>query len=300
MRATTKYINQDALAHNLKTLSALAPQSQCIAVIKSNAYGCEIAHAVTALRDADLFAVASIDEAIAVREIDAHKPILLLEGVFEQDDIAYALANQFEPVIATPQQLDLVLALEGCFSRLWFKLDTGMGRLGFQADSADKAMQQLLTRYEQKDIVIMTHFSDADTPERDNTEAQISRFDAFARAYPECKQCLCNSAGTIAYPEAHRDFIRPGLALYGVSPFENCLGETHGLRPVMTLKTRVVSIKSFEKGEPIGYGQTYKMPEAGRIAVCEVGYADGYLRFIPTGTPVLIAGREYSLAVCQG
>nr|PIE46538.1 MAG: alanine racemase [Gammaproteobacteria bacterium] len=156
-------------------------------------------------------------------------------------------------------------------------------------------MQQLLTKYAQENIVIMTHFSDADSPDRHKTLQQIEHFDAFALRYPACEQSLCGSAGILAYPDAHRDYIRPGIALYGASPFEGNYGQDHDLKPVMTLKTAVLSVKSFKKGEPIGYGQTYRMQNDGIIAVCEIGYADGYSRFIPGGTPILINGEEYPI-----
>ncbi len=295
MRGASKHINTRALAHNLATLSAMAPKAQAIAVVKANAYGHEATQVVDALARADLLAVAAIGEALALRRAGASQPIVLLEGVFEASELALAADNGFEPVIATPQQVDWLLASQQRFPRLWFKLDTGMGRLGFQGENAHAAMQQLLTRYPCEHIVLMTHFSDADSPERSITEGQIARFDEFAAHYPDCQHCLCNSAGIVRFPEAHRDYIRPGISLYGISPMPGQCGQDYDLQPVMTLKTRVMSIKSFQAGEPIGYGQTYRLPQAGRIAICEIGYADGYLRFIPSGAPILIAGREYTV-----
>lgn len=295
MRAATKLISKKALSHNLKQLSALAPDSQCVAVVKANAYGSEATQIVSALAAADLLAVAEIGEAIKLRQAGASQSIVLLEGVFEKEEFAIALAEQFEPVVATFQQLQWLLDFQSAFPRVWFKLDTGMGRLGFRSSDAEVAMQQLLTKYAEENVVIMTHFSDADAPDRRITQAQIERFDAFAKNYPRAKHSLCNSAGILAYPDAHRDFIRPGIALYGASPFEGNYGQDHNLQPVMTLQTRVLSVKAFKKDEPIGYGQTYRLQDDGYIAICEVGYADGYSRFIPSGTPILINGREYSI-----
>ncbi len=295
MRAATKLISKTNLRHNLSVLSALAPQSKCIAVVKANAYGCEAEQIIDALSSADLLAVAEIGEAIKIRQAGAAKPILLLEGIFEAGELEIAFNKNFEPVIATFQQLQWLLDFVPSFARVWFKLDTGMGRLGFQAHNADKAMHQLLTKYAQENIVIMTHFSDADSPDRHKTLQQIEHFDAFASRYPECEQSLCGSAGILAYPDAHRDYIRPGIALYGASPFEGNYGQDHDLKPVMTLKTAVLSVKLFKEGEPIGYGQTYRMQNDGIVAVCEIGYADGYSRFIPSGTPILINGKEYPI-----
>ncbi|PIE45452.1 MAG: alanine racemase [Gammaproteobacteria bacterium] len=296
MRAACKCISKKNLQHNLNTLADLAPNSRCVAVIKANAYGCEATQVLDALGRADLFATATIEEALALRQAGAAKSILLLEGAFESRDVALSFSNGFELVVATPQQLDWLIQFDRCFERLWFKLDTGMGRLGFQRHDAHQAMKQLLSRYAQEKIVIMTHFSDSDSPNRRITQTQIDRFDAFAKNYPDCQHSLSNSAGILAYPNAHRDYIRPGIALYGASPFAGYLGEDHDLRPVMTLRTRVLSVKSFAAGQAIGYGQTYRLPETGRIAICEVGYADGYSRFIPSGAPILIDGREYAIA----
>lgn len=293
MRAACKTINKANLTHNLNTLADLAPDAQCIAVLKANAYGCEATQVFDAVERADLLAVAAIEEAIAIRQAGAEKTILLLEGVFEADELEIAYQQQFEVVIATEQQLHWLLQFPKSFQRVWFKLDTGMGRLGFKSDTADAAMQQLLTRYQQRQTVIMTHFSDSDAPNRAKTLAQIAAFDAFAANYPDCQQSLANSAAILAYPDAHRDYIRPGISLYGASPFAGNYGQDHDLKPVMTLSTRVLSVKYFQKGEPIGYGETYHMSDSGYVAICEIGYADGYSRFIPSGAPILINDNEY-------
>lgn len=295
MRAATKHISKTALQHNLKVLSELAPNSHCMAVIKANAYGSESTQILDALGHADLFGVATIEEALAIRHAGATKPIVLLEGAFEADDMALAVDHHFELIIATEQQLNWLIDNKHDFSRVWFKLDTGMGRLGFQSHNCHTAMRKVLARYPQKSVVIMTHFSDSDSPERSITNQQIARFDDFASHYPDCQQSLCNSAGILSYPHAHRDYVRPGIALYGASPFAGNFGEDHGLQPVMTLTSRVLSVKSSKQGEPIGYAQTYRMENDGRIAICEIGYADGYSRFIPSGSPILINDIEYQL-----
>lgn len=296
MRAATKHISTANLRHNLTTLADFAPNSSCIAVLKANAYGCEATLVLPALSRADLLAVAEIGEALALRSAGADKTILLLEGVFEAEELALAHRQQFEVVVASEQQLEWLLQFKPRFARVWFKLDSGMGRLGFQQHDARYAMQRLLSVYKEDNIVIMTHFSDADAADRSITIGQIERFDAFAAHYRRCQQTLCGSAGILAYPQAHRDYIRPGIALYGASPFAEHYAEDHELKAVMTLTTRVLSVKDFQQHAPIGYGQTYKMPQAGRIAVCEIGYADGYSRFIPSGTPILINGKEYKIA----
>lgn len=295
MRAACKTIHKEHLAHNLDVLADLAPDAQCIAVVKANAYGSEATQIFTALERADLLAVAAIEEAIALRQAGADKPILLLEGVFEVEELPLAQQQQFELVIATQHQLDWVLQSSELFPRIWFKLDTGMGRLGFTIETAYQAMQQLLSRYQQQHVVIITHFSDADSPDRQKSLQQISIFDDFAAHYPDCQQSLCGSAGILAYPDAHRDYIRPGIALYGASPFAGNYGEDHDLKPVMTLSTRVLSVKDFVKGAPIGYGETYRMQQDGYVAICEIGYADGYSRFIPNGTPIIINDMEYAV-----
>ncbi|MBS9778401.1 MAG: alanine racemase, partial [Gammaproteobacteria bacterium] len=293
MRATTKYISKENLEHNLQTLISLAPRSKCVAVVKANAYGCEAPMILDAFEQADLLAVAEIGEALTLRQAGSKKAILLLEGVFEENELNIAAQNNFEPVIGSKQQLEWLLSHKNTFTRIWFKLDSGMGRLGFQKHNADHAMQKISQKYDEKNIVIMTHFSDSDAADRSITLQQIENFDAFASKYPQCQQSLCNSAGVLAYPDAHRDYIRPGIALYGASPFATDFAEDHYLKPVMTLKTRVLSIKHFKKGDPIGYGQTYRMENDGNIAICEIGYADGYSRFIPSGSPIIINNQEY-------
>lgn len=295
MRAATKQIHKSHITHNFKTLSSLAPDSIAIAVIKANAYGHEASAIIDALNVADLLAVATIEEAISLRQAGAEQSIILLEGVFQASELNLAEAQRFEPVIATEQQLTWLLDYPVLFPRIWCKLDTGMGRLGFMTSQANQVMQRLLSRYQERQIVLMTHFSSADLPNREITLAQIAAFDAVAKCYPLCSQSLCNSAGTLAFPDAHRDFIRLGIALYGVSPFAEHLASDHDLLPAMTLTTRISSVKTFQRGQPIGYGQTYHLPDEGRVAIAEIGYADGYSRFIPSGTPILINGKEYPL-----
>ncbi len=292
MRGAVKQISKKNLKHNLNILKQYASNSQCIAVIKANAYGSEAEKIIDALDAADMFAMATTEEALKIRKAGSTKQILLLEGVFEESELKIAYDNNFEVVIAAKYQLDWLINFPEKFNRVWFKIDTGMGRLGFR-DEASSMMDKLLTKYNEEQIVIMTHFSSSDSADRSITNLQIEKFDYFAKNYPKAKNSLCNSAGIMAYPDAHRDFVRPGISLYGVSPFEGNYAEDHDLRPVMTLKSRVLSVKKFKKGDAIGYSQTYKMQQDGLIAICEIGYADGYSRFIPEGAPILINGKEY-------
>ncbi len=260
MRSTTKNISLNSLKHNLKELMSKAPNSKCIAVIKANAYGCEADKSYKALEKADLFAVASISEALSLRQAGADKIILLLEGIFEQDELEVAYKNNFELVIATPKQLewllDFAINFSKYFPRIWFKLDTGMGRLGFKDKDAEKAIEQIKSYYNEEQIVIMTHFSSADEKDKTITYNQAKRFDSFAKNYPKAKQSLCNSAAILNFPEAHRDFIRPGIALYGASPFADTIATDHNLKPVMSLTSRVLSVKKLKQNEAVGYGQT--------------------------------------------
>ncbi len=295
MRATTKNINLNNLKHNLKVLMDKAPNSKCIAVVKANAYGCEANKSYKALEKADMFATASINEALELRNAGATKTILLLEGAFEENELEIAYENDFELVIATPNQLKWLKNFPKQFNQIWFKLDTGMGRLGFKNDEAEKAIQQIKTIYNESQIVIMTHFSCSDSKDKNITKEQIEIFDKFVNKHPNSKQSLCNSAGILNFPNAHRDFIRPGIALYGASPFETTTAEQHNLKPVMSLTTKVLSVKKLQKGEKLGYGQTYTMQQSGYVAICAVGYADGYSRFIPTNTPILINDKEYQI-----
>lgn len=294
MRAAKKTIYLANLAHNLQQFKNRAPQSKCIAVVKANAYGCGASEVYSAFAKADMLAVAAIEEAIELRNAGATQPILLLEGVFSADELQIAKKDNFIPMIATPLQLDWLLQFDGLFAKVFVKLDSNMGRLGFQLDSANAVLEKLQSRYAQSALVLTTHFSSADESATVTAE-QIRQFDLFASQYPLCQQSLCNSAGIINHPEAHRHYIRPGIGLYGASPMSNATASDYGLKPVMRLSSEVFSIKSFNKDAPIGYAETYRMPSSGKIAIVAMGYADGYSRHLPSGTPVLINDKRYEL-----
>lgn len=313
MRPAQKIIDLNALRHNaqqLKRQAAVDGKSrQFIAVLKADAYGCGAIDCARALaKEADLFAVAEIGEALEIRQSGSTKPIVLLEGVFSEDEIALAYAEQFELVVATPQQLAWLLAFSkktaNKFARVWLKLDTGMGRLGFFADEVAAVMAKLKTHYAESEIVLISHFAGADEPDA-SAAKQLAVFVSVAARYPQAKCCLANSAAILRLPQARADFVRAGIALYGVSPFMATFTEgeqlftntatAYQLRPVMRLTSAVISVKYFKKGALIGYGGHGVMPHDGYVAMVAMGYADGYLRAIPTGAPIWILGKTYPI-----
>lgn len=298
-RATRADIHLDALQHNLAVLRQRAPRSRIMAVIKANAYGHGIEAVAPALSDADMFAVACVNEADRVRACGVDTPIMLLEGAFSADEQLHAARQGYELVIHKFEQLDWLCEYSGPALPVWLKVDTGMNRLGFRTEEFAEAWRRLK---ELDNIAgkprIMTHLAKADELDEAFTQGQVDRLDeriaAIAREHSlECS--IANSAGTLAFPQTHRDWVRPGISLYGVSPLENTTGPEQGLRPVMTVGTELIAKKLIRKGESIGYGGHWTAPEDMPYGVVAIGYGDGYPRHAPNGTPVLVNGRRVPL-----
>lgn len=296
-RATGAVIKLPALRHNLSRVRETAPRSRIMSVVKANAYGHGIAAVVRALSETDSFAVASLDEALAIRHAGLAHPVVLLEGVFSADELAGAAHNGCEIVVHEPGQLAQVEAshLEHALS-VWLKVDSGMNRLGFPLSEARAAWQRLsASRAVRGPVRLMTHLACADDTSSRRTTEQLQRF-AEATAGLDVERSIANSAGILAWPDSHADWVRPGILLYGVSPFPERCGEDEGLRPVMTMGTELIAIRQLEKGEAVGYGGNWVAPEALTLGIAAIGYGDGYPRHAPNGTPVLVNGAEASLA----
>lgn len=289
-------IDLGALRRNLAAVRALAPDSRVMAVVKANAYGHGLPVVARALADADAFAVACIEEALAVREAGLTQPVVLLEGVGSADALDAALAHHFEVVIHDPTQLPLLARLQEADAlTVWLKVDTGMNRLGFPVAAARDTWRQLsaLPGVRQP-IGLITHLANADDPADDFSRVQIERFNAFAADLPGPRS-IANSAGIAAWPASHAGWVRPGIMLYGVSPLLESVGPDLGLRPVMTVSTRLIAIKQLAPGDRVGYGGTWVAPETMPIGIAAIGYGDGYPRHAPSGTPVLVNGRRQQL-----
>ncbi|MFZ4789389.1 MAG: alanine racemase [Candidatus Competibacteraceae bacterium] len=294
-RATTVHLDLEALVHNLRRVRAAAPGRQVAAAVKAEAYGHGLTRVAQAL-DADAFAVASLEEALTLREAGIDRPILLLEGVFEAMELPLCARHDLLIAVHHPEQVVMLerARLERRV-RVWLKIDSGMHRLGLEAETAQAAFQRLRNcPAVAPGIGWMSHLARADERDCDYTLQQLQTFETVTAGLPG-ERSLANSAGILGWPQTHFDWVRPGIMLYGASPFVDSLATAEDLRPVMTFHTRLISIKRLRKGEPIGYGGTWRCPEDLDVGVAAAGYGDGYPRHAPSGTPVLLNGREAPL-----
>jgi len=289
-------IDLGALRHNLRIARARAPGSGVVAVIKANGYGHGIERTARALHDADIFAVARLNEARALRAAGIRHPILLLEGFTNSEELQAIAGEGFQVVIHRPGQVDLLRETRDITALVaWLKVDTGMHRLGFTPDEASIAYQHLNASPAVADSPrLMTHLANADDRGDPLTQRQVDRFEHVARNMGG-ERSAANSAGILGWPASHMEWIRPGIMLFGVSPFVDDNGHAHGLRPVMTLRSTVIAVRTLRKGAAVGYGGTWVCPESMPVGVAAVGYGDGYPRHASNGTPVLVEGTRVDL-----
>lgn len=296
-RATSATIHVDALRRNLARIRDLAPRSRVMAVVKADGYGHGLERVAHALEGADAFGVATLSDAERLRAAGLSKRIVLLSGFDEPGDLAMMRRLEVESVLHHDAQVRMLEA-EGPAAplRVWLKLDTGMHRLGFAPARARglHARLRALPNVD-PDIALMTHFARSDEFEADATARQIAAFEAATQGI-EGARSLSNSAGVLGWPAAHADWIRPGGALYGLSPVAGKPGLAFGLEPAMTLSTRLIAINRIGKGEPVGYGGAYSCPEDMPIGIAAIGYGDGYPRHAAEGTPVLV--QDTRVPIC--
>lgn len=298
MKAATACIDLQALQHNLHYLKKLAPNSRLMAVVKANAYGHGLRQiAQYATVEADGFAVARIEEALEIRNAGIDKPITLLEGFYSPQDLPVLVKHQIDTVIHCKEQLEAIESTP--LSRpinIWLKIDTGMHRLGVEPSAVKEYVKRLSACVNvAPPIRFISHFACADETENDFTQTQIDRFDALTTAYPgECS--LAASAGILAWPQSHLDWIRPGIIMYGLSPFSDKTSAQLNVKPVMTLKSHIIAVHRLKKGERVGYGRHWQAPIDTNIAIVAIGYGDGYPRTAPNGTPVWVNGRRVPIA----
>ena len=294
-RPTKAIINLAALKHNLAQVKSYAPQASVMAMVKSNAYahGLPIVHQ---LQDADAFGVACLEEALALRHMGVDKRIVLLEGFFAVSDIDTIVNYNLEVVVHQHRQIDLLLCHRCPLPiKIWLKIDTGMHRLGFVAEDVLAAWQRLQGHPNIiQPINLMTHFACANERDDQAVAAQMLSFNELTSDWPGSRS-LANSAAILMYPRSHADWIRPGIMLYGVSPFSDKTGIDLGLKPVMTLQSRILAINTYLAGSRIGYGATYTCPEDMRVGIVPIGYGDGYPRSVKPGTPVLVGDTKVKL-----
>jgi alanine racemase len=296
MRKTQVTINLPALRHNLRKARNSAFNARVMAAIKANGYGHGLVRVARALAEADSFGVACLDEAIQLREAGIDKPITLLEGLFHLDELAAVMAHDLELVLHHPHQLGLLeQGMADTPVKVWLKVDSGMHRLGFPPEGIGMLWQRLSRLGERVSFLgFMTHLANADDREDQTTAWQLECFSQALAELPG-ERSIANSAAILGWPESHSDWVRPGIMLYGASPFLGGRGSEEGLQPVMTLHSELIAINPMKRGDAIGYGGTWRCPEDMAVGVVAVGYGDGYPRHAPTGTPVLINGVRVPL-----
>lgn len=296
-RGAIAILSSENLLHNLQQVKAAAPSKQIIAMVKANAFGHGIRSTSLRLEKyVDNLGVASIEEALVLRKVGIKKPITLIEGVFEPDELLVAACQQFHVVFHDMMQLEWLKGLHLPLPlTAWIKVDTGMGRLGFTIDDIPHALNTLKeSKFIQQPIGLMSHLSCADEPNHPLNKAQLTSFTTIAKNW-EGPKSLANSAAIFSMPQSHFDVIRPGICLYGIAPLQQKKASDFGLKPVMTLQTRLISVRKRDAESFVGYGGTYKCAEPMNIGVIAIGYGDGYLRSLPSHTPVLVNDKKCHL-----
>lgn len=295
MRPARALIDLQALRHNYQ-LAREVSGARALAVIKADAYGHGAVRCAQALEDcADGFAVACIEEALELRAAGIGAPVLLLEGFFEASELALIIEHDFWCVVHSLWQLEAIeQASLAKPLTVWLKLDSGMHRVGLHPKDYQDAYQRLQASGKVEKIVLMSHFARADELHCTSSTEQIAVFEA-ARQGLGAEVSLRNSPALMGWPSAPSDWVRPGIMLYGATPFEEANSLAERLQPVMTLESKVICVRELPAGEPIGYGAKFITDKPMRIGVVAMGYADGYPRHAPTGTPVLVAGQRSRL-----
>ncbi len=294
-RNTSARIDLAALRPNFARVKKLAPRSNVACVVKADAYGHGLNRVCAALSEAELLAVATVDEGRRCRDSGGAGRLLLLEGPANVPEFEEMLALNAEMVVHHDTQLELLRQRsQEIPSALWLKIDSGMHRLGFAPEEASQVHAELESLRGSAPTVLMSHFACADEAHNPMTRQQIEQFDATTASLAG-RVSLANSAAVLNFPDSHRDYIRPGIMLYGVSPSRHRPAAEIGLRPAMTLQCDLIAINQCRAGDSIGYGAAYTCTQDMRIGVAAIGYGDGYPRHARNGTPVLLNGRLATL-----
>lgn len=298
MRPTKAIISLEALTHNLQAARRHAPAARIVAVVKANAYGHGALAVARALEPmADALAVACVEEAVQLRDAGIRSPILVLEGADASDSLDEASARNFWLMVHREGQLRRMLEarLPAPLSA-WIKFDSGMHRLGFDRPSMVKALDAVAAApHRLQPPVLCTHLACADIPDSPVTRRQLDEFRSLADGY-RMPLSIANSAGIMFHPDSHADWNRPGYMLYGNCPSGRPDPAAAGLRPAMRLESAIIALRSLRPGESVGYGQRWTASRPSLIGTVPIGYADGYPRHAPDGTPVLVRGVRAPLA----
>lgn len=293
-----------ALGHNFSVLKKQAAGAAIMAVVKANAYGHGLADVARALPEVDSFAVARLAEAAVLRDVGIRQPIVLLSGVYCAAELLQACASGCELVVHCESQIELLEAHTELRATVWLKFDTGMHRLGLPVAEAASLITRLHACPAVRELRLMSHLANSDNIDDPMTDAQLQQFAAVASTF-RGDISIANSGGIFGWPQSVRPdylqatsrlWVRPGIALYGISPYPGKNGAELGLKPVMQFESRLVAVKPVLRGERVGYGGTWTAARDTTLGIISVGYGDGYTRYLGAGTPVLINGRMAGLA----
>lgn len=289
MREARVSLSNQALRHNLQRVREFAPNSRVLAMVKADAYGHGLAFALNALQDADALGVAFFKEAQDIRALGNTQPIVLIEGIFSLHEWLEAATMNAQCVIHQDCQLQWALEHVVPHATIWLKVNTGMNRLGFSPDEALAAAQQL--RAVGYDLILTMHFANADEPNHALNQTQMDTFLTIKKQLDPIKASLCNSAALIQWSQLQFDWVRPGIMMYGSSPFADRSAEQLGLKPVMTLTTQLIAIHELPIGAVVGYGSSFTTTRVTRLGVIAMGYGDGYPRVV-SDAQVRIDGKN--------
>lgn len=279
MRQATIYIDSEALQYNLNRVKQLAPHSQIVSMVKANAYGHGVQDCLAALNATDAFGVACLEEALAIRRLGYTQPITLIEGVFTEDEMEDVIQQKLECVVHRHEQVEWLIQNKEAYNALglkvWVKLNSGMNRLGFKINEIIAVIHQLKSL--NFNCVLTMHFANADVDHPLN-EQQIQQFLDVKNACEPILASCCNSAAIYKYPNLHFDYVRPGIMLYGATPFVDKDVNELDLKPVMSFEAEIIALNQIQAGESVGYGSTFTATNSMQIAIVSIGYGDGYPR----------------------
>jgi len=276
------------MRHNLAQARRNAPGRRVWAVIKADGYGHGLENAVRGFAAAEGLALVEFDAAVRLRREGWRGALLMLEGAFEASDVVQAARERLALVVHEPRQIEWLEALRAPAAiDVYLKFNSGMNRLGFTQRAFRDAFERLSRIGAVRQVTLMTHFANADLP--GGAAEALERFEAAAAGLPGPRS-LANSATTLLLPHAHGDAIRPGVMLYGGTPCDDRTARSFGLRAAMTLQSRLIAVQTLEAGDAVGYGSTFRAERPMRIGIVACGYADGYPRHAPSGTPVAVDG----------
>lgn len=279
MRQATIYIDSEALQYNLNRVKQLAPHSQIVSMVKANAYGHGVQDCLAALNATDAFGVACLEEALEIRRLGYTQPITLIEGVFTEDEMGDVIQQKLECVVHRHEQVEWLIQNKEAYNALglkvWVKLNSGMNRLGFKINEIIAVIHQLKSL--NFNCVLTMHFANADVDHPLN-EQQIQQFLDVRNACEPILASCCNSAAIYKYPNLHFDYVRPGIMLYGATPFADKDVNELDLKPVMSFEAEIIALNQIQAGESVGYGSTFTATNSMQIAIVSIGYGDGYPR----------------------